>query len=202
MMPAPAGMGIPTKYLRPARPGFLGSGFLLILKRANRAAPLIRNRKQTIPPKWINRSSNRSLADSEMKRENPQRYASRAGATPKVMTSARESSSLPKSDVVLVIRAIRPSSPSKRIANPISIAELSKCCGFCIEPRIACRMAKKPAAMLPQVKSDGRTYSPRRPRRFRGSSVTRRRGSPFTPLLRPRAQNLIPKLRRRLDLQP
>ena len=39
----------------------------------------------------------------------PQVKASRLGATPKVITSASESSSLPKSLVVLVMRAMRPS---------------------------------------------------------------------------------------------
>ena len=38
---------------------------------------------------------------------------------PNVMTSASESISRPKSLVVLVMRAMRPSSPSKKTAKPI-----------------------------------------------------------------------------------
>ena len=42
------------------------------------------------------------------------------------MTSASESISRPKSLTVLVIRAIRPSSPSKNTANPIALAAFEK----------------------------------------------------------------------------
>src|SRR5678816_3360843 len=50
MQPAPPGIGIPTKYFFPGRPGFDGWGFSEILKRASREAPAARNRKQTIAP--------------------------------------------------------------------------------------------------------------------------------------------------------
>src|ERR1700746_3961255 len=45
---APAGIGMPTKYLRPGRPGFFGWGFLLMLNRANRLAPAMTKRNVTI----------------------------------------------------------------------------------------------------------------------------------------------------------
>ena len=48
--PAPAGIGIPTKYFLPGRPGLEGCGLLLMLKRARRLAPAIRNRKLAIAP--------------------------------------------------------------------------------------------------------------------------------------------------------
>src|SRR6476619_5403357 len=48
--PAPAGIGIPTKYFLPGRPGLEGCGLLEILKRARRLAPAIRNRKLAIAP--------------------------------------------------------------------------------------------------------------------------------------------------------
>ncbi len=48
--PAAAGMGMPTKYFRPGRPGFRGSGSCEILNRARREAPLNRNRKHVNAP--------------------------------------------------------------------------------------------------------------------------------------------------------
>ena len=50
----------------------------------------------------------------------------KAGAKPKVMTSARESNSRPKFELALVMRAMRPSRPSKRIAQPMARAAASK----------------------------------------------------------------------------
>ena len=44
-MPAAEGIGSPTKYLRSARPGFEGTGFFWMLKRASRMAPHSRNKK-------------------------------------------------------------------------------------------------------------------------------------------------------------
>src|SRR5580765_6130159 len=101
--PAPAGIGIPTKYFLPGRPGFEGCGLLEILKRARRLAPAIRNRKLAIAPNCT------SLVDRSPRLvgncRNPHVQASRAGATPKVTTSASESSSRPKSLLVPVMRA-------------------------------------------------------------------------------------------------
>src|ERR1700689_3382661 len=51
--PAPAGIGMPTKYFFPGRPGFDGCGFVVMLKRARRLAPAIRNRKAAIAPNWV-----------------------------------------------------------------------------------------------------------------------------------------------------
>src|SRR5437660_10399964 len=53
MTPAPAGIGIPTKYFLPGRPGFEGCGFTVILKRANRLAPAIKNRKLATAPSCV-----------------------------------------------------------------------------------------------------------------------------------------------------
>src|ERR1700739_984545 len=51
--PAPAGIGIPTKYFFPGRPGLEGCGLVVMLKRARRLAPAIRNRKLAIAPSWV-----------------------------------------------------------------------------------------------------------------------------------------------------
>ena len=48
--PAAAGIGMPTKYLRSGRPGLRGCASWLMLKRARREAPPIRNRKQMKAP--------------------------------------------------------------------------------------------------------------------------------------------------------
>src|SRR3954451_7832013 len=87
--PAPAGMGIPTKYFLPGRPGFEGCGLLLMLKRASRLAPAIRNRKLAIAPNCSNLVYSSPRLGGSWR--NPQVHASNAGATPKVMTSASES---------------------------------------------------------------------------------------------------------------
>src|SRR5260370_24882657 len=51
--PAPAGIGIPTKYFLPGRPGLEGWALWGILKRANRLAPAIKNKKLAMAPSWI-----------------------------------------------------------------------------------------------------------------------------------------------------
>src|SRR5580658_7399035 len=51
--PAPAGIGMPTKYFFPGRPGFEGCGLLVMLKRARRLAPAIRNKNAAIAPNWV-----------------------------------------------------------------------------------------------------------------------------------------------------
>ena len=48
---------------------------------------------------------------------------------PKLITSASESISRPKSLVVLVMRAMRPSNPSRNTAAPMAFAAMAKCCG-------------------------------------------------------------------------
>src|ERR1700730_4244743 len=85
MTPAPAGIGMPTKYFLPGRPGFDGCGLLVMLKRARRLAPAIRNRKLAIAPNCSSLlyNSPRFVGSSR----NPHIHASNAGATPKVMTS-------------------------------------------------------------------------------------------------------------------
>src|SRR5581483_11333095 len=126
--PAPAGIGMPTKYFFPGLPGLVGCGLLVILNLARRLAPAIINRKLAIAPSWtilamiVSSEKNRSI-------RKPHIQPSSAGATPNVITSASESSSRPKSLAVPVIRAIRPSKPSNSTANPIALAALSKCQG-------------------------------------------------------------------------
>src|SRR5437588_11786489 len=104
--PAPAGIGMPTKYFLPGRPGFDGCGLAVMLKRARRLVPAIRNRKLAMAPNCpslLNNWGDRTAGNWRK----PQLQANIAGATPKVMTSASESSSLPKPLLVFVIRAIR-----------------------------------------------------------------------------------------------
>ena len=54
-----------------------------------------------------------------------QKYIINAGATPKLITSVRESSSLPTLDVPLISLAIRPSNPSITAATIIAKVEIS-----------------------------------------------------------------------------
>src|SRR5216684_2707086 len=51
--PAPAGIGIPTKYFLPGRPGLDGCGLEVMLKRARRLAPATKNRKHAMPPSCV-----------------------------------------------------------------------------------------------------------------------------------------------------
>src|ERR1700689_3434135 len=51
--PAPAGIGMPTKYFFPGRPGFEGCGLLVMLNRARRLAPAIKNKKAAIAPSGV-----------------------------------------------------------------------------------------------------------------------------------------------------
>src|SRR5207253_4737059 len=81
--PAPAGIGMPTKYFLPGRPGFEGWGLLVILKRASRLAPAIRNRKLAIAPNCNSLLYNSPKLEGNCR--NPHIQASSAGATPKVM---------------------------------------------------------------------------------------------------------------------
>jgi hypothetical protein len=88
--------------------------------------------------------------------------ASTAGATPKLITSASESSSRPNSLVVFVSRAMRPSSPSQKIAMPIIFAASSMCALAPRLPRLAdiapsidSRIARKPRKILAAVKNVG-----------------------------------------------
>ena len=53
------------------------------------------------------------------------------------MTSASESISRPKSLVVLVMRAMRPSSPSRNTAAPMALAATAKCSGAPAAPEAA-----------------------------------------------------------------
>src|SRR5271170_6100297 len=55
MTPAPAGIGMPTKYFFPGRPGLEGCGFEVMLKRARRLAPAMRNRKLAMAPSCTRR---------------------------------------------------------------------------------------------------------------------------------------------------
>ena len=93
-----------------------------MLKRASRAAPQMTYANVTIQP----RRTSWSLKAPAATDRTPQANAKKAGAKPKVMTSARESNSRPKFELALVMRAMRPSRPSKRIAQPMARAAASK----------------------------------------------------------------------------
>ena len=77
--PAAAGMGIPTKYFLPGRPGFEGWGFTWMLKRARRLAPAIMNMKVAMAPNCTRRTRS-SPSESVGSRRNPHIQASTAGA--------------------------------------------------------------------------------------------------------------------------
>src|SRR3984957_19880818 len=78
--PAPAGIGIPTKYFFPGRPGFEGCGLLVMLKRARRLAPAIRKRKLAMAPNCSSLLYNSPRLVGNWR--NPHVQASSAGATP------------------------------------------------------------------------------------------------------------------------
>src|SRR6202021_3141835 len=75
MTPAPAGIGMPTKYFLPGRPGFEGCGLLVMLNRARRLAPAIRNRKLAIAPNCVSLICH-SVSMTVGIRLNPQLHAS------------------------------------------------------------------------------------------------------------------------------
>src|ERR1700681_849820 len=79
--PAPAGMGMPTKYFFPGRPGFDGCGFFAILNRARRLAPAIKKAKQAIDPSWMIFKCRSGLMNAVGRRWKPHIHASNAGAT-------------------------------------------------------------------------------------------------------------------------
>src|SRR5271154_4884404 len=81
-----------------------------------------------------------------------------AGATPKDTRSASESYCSPNSEVECVIRAMRPSRPSRTPAAMISAAASSKV------PRMEHQIERYPQKRLPTVKSVGRMKRPRESR--------------------------------------
>src|SRR5437588_6641116 len=91
--PAPAGIGMPTKYFFPGRPGFDGCGLVVMLKRANRLAPAIKNKKLAMAPSCTNLATSSDDDKTAGSWRNPHIQPSIAGATPKAMMSASESSS-------------------------------------------------------------------------------------------------------------
>ena len=119
-MPAAAGMGIPTKYLRPGLPGFWDGVDADV--EAGQAAGSAEEEKEADEGADTARRCSAVGMMAQGKERNPQAKARMLGATPKVMTSARESSSLPKSLAVLVMRAMRPSRASKGMARPMARA--------------------------------------------------------------------------------
>src|SRR5438477_6520916 len=77
--PAAAGIGMPTKYFFPGRPGFEGCGLLVILNRARRLAPATRNRKLAVEPRWVSLVTISGEKSAEIC-WNPHPHASSAGA--------------------------------------------------------------------------------------------------------------------------
>ena len=121
---APAGAGMPVKKL-PAQAGLSGSS-IMTLKRASRSAAADREHQRDDPAR-------------DFRSCRPQKYRISAGATPKLTKSARLSSSAPKREVPLSMRAIRPSMPSSAAANTIAASANSS------RFSTAMRMAVSPA---------------------------------------------------------
>src|SRR5262249_24770739 len=141
---------MPTKKFA-AQAGRLGSS-IMTLKRASRSPAQIANTMAAIQPAW----------PSSCK---PQKYRISAGATPKLTKSAKLSSSAPKREVPLSIRATRPSMPSRMAANTIAATAHSSLAS------IASRMAVRPAHSASRVIRLGtsvRTGIWRKRRRFCG----------------------------------
>ena len=128
---APAGAGMPVKKL-PAQAGFPGSS-IITLKRASLKPAQIANTSAAIQPADFNSCR-------------PQKYRISAGATPKFTKSARLSSSAPKREVPLSMRATRPSMPSSSAANTIAASASSS--RFSIERRIAVSPAHSASSVI------------------------------------------------------
>src|SRR6185312_15438655 len=79
--PAPAGIGMPTKYFLPGLPGLEGCGFTWILNRASLLAPATRNKKDANKPRCLTHSTIGPVSKSaSTNQRNPHINASRAGA--------------------------------------------------------------------------------------------------------------------------
>ena len=128
---APAGAGMPVKKL-PAQAGLLGSS-IITLKRASRSAVQIANTMAAIQP-------------ADLISCRPQKYRISAGATPKLTKSARLSSSAPKREVPLSMRATRPSMPSSSAANTIAASASSSL--FSTARRMAVRPAQSASSVI------------------------------------------------------
>src|SRR5215470_6567192 len=142
---------MPTKKFA-AQAGRLGSS-IMTLKRASRSPAQIANTMAAIQPAWPSACR-------------PQKYRISAGATPKLTKSARLSSSAPKREVPLSMRATRPSMPSSIAANTIAATAHSSLAS------IASRMAVRPAHKASRVIRFGtsvRTGIWRKRRRFCGA---------------------------------
>src|SRR6266508_3464787 len=128
---APAGAGTPVKKFA-AQAGLLGSA-IITLKRARRSPVQIANTMAKIHPRLP--SSCRL-----------QKYNISAGATPKLTKSARLSSSAPKRDVPLSMRARRPSTPSSIAAKTIAATAHSSL--FSTAKRIAVKPAHNASRVI------------------------------------------------------
>ena len=90
-----------------------------MLNRASRDAPHSKNKNVM---KYVPRCNCTRMAGSTIDQSTnctPHANASTPGAMPKLITSASESNSRPKSDTVFVIRAMRPSNPSTKTEMPM-----------------------------------------------------------------------------------
>src|SRR5882672_265230 len=150
---APAGAGTPTKKF-PAHAGLFGSS-IITLKRASRSPVQIANTMAAIQPALPSSCS-------------AQKYRISAGATPKFTKSARLSSSAPKREVPLSMRATRPSMPSSVAANTIAATAHSSLAS--IASRIAVRPAQSASSVI-RFGTSVRTGIWRKRRRFCGGRV-------------------------------
>ena len=109
---------------------------MVALKRASRSPPEIANTIAAIQPPLFNSC-------------NCQKYRISPGATPKLTKSARLSSSAPNFDWPLIMRATRPSMPSRKAANTIAPTAMS------IRPSVERRIAVRPAQIASKVMTLG-----------------------------------------------
>ena len=109
---------------------------MVALKRASRRPPLMANTIAAIQPPFFSSCS-------------CQKYRIRPGATPKLTKSARLSSSAPNFDWPLIMRATRPSMPSRTAANTIAATASS------IRPSVDSRIAVSPAQIASRVMTLG-----------------------------------------------
>src|SRR6188768_1111155 len=113
----------------------------------------------------------------------PAAKPSAAGATPKEITSASESSSRPSSECWLRERATLPSNTSRAKAQGASAAARKKCMGHLLSMySIARNTAATPQAALPRVRKSAR-WNSRIIEKWRGLSIgpLERQGSGFVP---------------------
>ena len=126
-MAAAAGDGEADEVLAVGAAGILGHGIHLHVE-TGQAAGAAEQEEEGDEVAGVEDLAAEFLADGGVDQRRP-RQGEHGGGEPKLMTSASESISRPKSLVVLVMRAMRPSSPSSSTAAPMAWAATVKCSG-------------------------------------------------------------------------